>query len=613
MPVYSALPPLILPYPALPDHNHTPPIQTTQSPTTHPLNNNVVPTPIPLATPPLPASAPSTLSTPRMTPAPSHHTTPASSSSDLSPVQSKKRKQMTMPNQTEVVATHHKQKHLPVMSDGEIVPCVVKEFETLCKNYSLQTGKAIPVAECVPALFGRFESPIVLGWLTSEYSWLTPLSFPKFTTKFQAEWLSEVWEEDYWKKIYDACLEPEKENFFSWMANIRQLNAALCGSPSYLEPKELCHCLESGLDKDLKGHACLEHTNNLTDLSKWIQKIRDIDSWCQTEHKCFLTNIEDHIGHLLKKANVGSSSCTNTTTNTTPKTTNMTSMADTGMGSMYPPHLTDAECQLLHEHNGCFKSHEFYADHRSDACMVCLSGTNYKTRTVQDAVHAKAVKDGKFLIRRPVIALTSDANPDHNMAPATKNLVAALFPDYALTTLEDEASFGTDSNTLGVSSTPLKCNHLIWDCTLTGPTGSFPVNVLLNSGAHIVLIHSALALKLSLHLLPLEKPKLVNITINTDDGPLAICHFVNIAPLSLHMKFLSKQLQAIVVPNLSVPLILGLPFLISNSISCNYAMCECNVVQNSKMINLLKKLTIGPFKVATYFFAYPLYCQISNK
>ncbi len=171
------------------------------------------------------------------------------------------------------------------MSDGEITPCVVNEFETLCETYFLQTGQTIAVAKCLPALFTSFESPIVLAWLISEHSRLVKLTFPEFMTEFRAEWLPGDWEEDYRKRIYDARLDPSKENFSSWMANIRRLNAALRGSSSYLEPKELRRCLESGLDNDLKGRARLERANEITDLSKWIQNIRNIDSRRQTERK----------------------------------------------------------------------------------------------------------------------------------------------------------------------------------------------------------------------------------------------------------------------------------------------------------------------------------------
>ena len=48
-------------------------------------------------------------------------------------------------------------------------------------------------------------------------------------------------------------------------------------------------------------------------------------------------------------------------------------------------------------------------------------------------------------------------------------------------------------------------------------------------------------------------------------------------------------MHAVLADNLSVPLILGLPFLIANKITCNYAKHECLVKHNHKTINLLAK------------------------
>jgi hypothetical protein len=41
--------------------------------------------------------------------------------------------------------------------------------------------------------------------------------------------------------------------------------------------------------------------------------------------------------------------------------------------------------------------------------------------------------------------------------------------------------------------------------------------------------------------------------------------------------------------NLSVPLILGMPFLVTNSVSCDYAERKCNVLSKNGVINLLEK------------------------
>jgi hypothetical protein len=54
------------------------------------------------------------------------------------------------------------------MMDGEITPCIVKEFEMLCENYFLQGGKSIPDNECAASLFASFENLLILDWLSAD-------------------------------------------------------------------------------------------------------------------------------------------------------------------------------------------------------------------------------------------------------------------------------------------------------------------------------------------------------------------------------------------------------------------------------------------------------------
>ena len=120
-------------------------------------------------------------------------------------------------------------------------------------------------------------------------------------TEFCHEWLPSGWEEEYRWRIYDTRLDTGKDNFYTWMTTIRWHNAALRGSASFLDDKELRRCLESGLDADLKNHAQLEHTNDIMDLAQWTQKICDIDSCRQSECKRLVSDIEEHIGRAFKK------------------------------------------------------------------------------------------------------------------------------------------------------------------------------------------------------------------------------------------------------------------------------------------------------------------------
>ena len=43
-----------------------------------------------------------------------------------------------------------------------------------------------------------------------------------------------------------------------------------------------------------------------------------------------------------------------------------------------------------------------------------------------------------------------------------------------------------------------------------------------------------------------------------------------------------------ITPSLCKPIILGLPFLCNNNITCNYTVCECNAIVNLSPYNLLK-------------------------
>src|SRR5216684_2389775 len=168
--------------------------------------------------------------------------------------------------------------------------------------------------------------------------------------------------------------------------------------------------------------------------------------------------------------------------------------------------------------------------------------------------------------------------------PSASSLVAALFPKSGPSSLDDEQSF---DSSMSLVSPPLKCDHFMWKCLLDGPTDPLPVNALIDSGAHMVLIRSALVCKLGLPRLPLETPELVNVAINVTNAPSSITHYTQIAPTSLSCTFQLKLLHAVIIDNLSVPLILGLPFLVTNSVSCNYACRECNVTVHDHTINLL--------------------------
>jgi hypothetical protein len=279
-----------------------------------------------------------------------------------------------------------------------------------------------------------------------------------------------------------------------------------------------------GLDNDLKNHAWLKRLGDITDLAKWTQKIRDIDSRHQSEKKWLASDIEEHMSQVLKKMYAQTAQTPASTP--TPK-----SSGPQSSDNDHPPCLTDSEWQLLHEHDGCYKCCKFYTDHHVPTCTAQLSGTDYKPRTLQDALCAKVTKEGRKSNCMATITTITEAILDGSDLPSASSLVAALFLDSTPTGLENKSSF--DSIGSLMSQTPLKCDHFMWKCLLDGTSGPLTLTALIDSGAHMVLIHSSIAHKLKLEQVPLATPELVNVAINISNKPLCITHFIHISPTSM--------------------------------------------------------------------------------
>ena len=111
------------------------------------------------------------------------------------------------------------------------------------------------------------------------------------------------------------------------------------------------------------------------------------------------------------------------------------------------------------------------------------------------------------------------------------------------------------------------------------------MNALIDSGVYMVLIRAALVHKLQLPVLPLDTPELVNVAIASGNSTPPLSHYVIPSPTSCSNTFTSHPLHAVITDDLSVPLILGLPFLIVNKVTCNYTKNECLVIRK-KLIYL---------------------------
>ena len=255
----------------------------------------------------------------------------------------------------------------------------------------------------------------------------------------------------------------------------------------------------------------------------------------------------------------------------------------------HPPRLTKEEHHLLHDHEGCLKCREFYIGHRANACTVTLTGNGYRTCTLQDALRAKAARGNPHPVPPPPVAATVETVH----APKPTELVAAVFPQNAHVTADTSTAEDSDLSIASMSDgPPLKGKHFIWTCRVDNPTDRVLVKArtLIDGGTHMVLIRPDLVTHLNLSAKPLEKPEQVNVALGSAEHINQLTHYVTITPMSLDNCFHSQPLHAVIALGLCMPLILGLPFLCTNRIACNYAECTCLITTMIPPYNLLNVL-----------------------
>jgi hypothetical protein len=460
------------------------------------------------------------------------------------------------------------------VSEGSLTPNVIRSFEYHAENYFLSAKGGVPEDQQVLHILGCFASEVVNDWIACNKPTLIKMNFTDFMTAFRKRWLPKDWEVEWSTKISGLRLDPTKEDFEAWSANIQKLNSALRGTTSHRDDNQLRALLENNVDDRLRFRAAQERTTQIKDLVSWLEKMREIDKNRHADRKHLREEVEEYI-----RTKRGSSSTrpSQQSSSQPPTTGGRSKTPSTSARSDRPPKLTEDERKLLEAHEGCFKCRRFFIGHRSPDCTVTLSGQGYKPLTVQDAERA-AKAAGRPFRPAPVAAII-----DADSSGGSESLipVAACLPNE----LADES---TDNSLSSVSTAPtLKCQHFLWKCMLKSPTDLLPVNALIDSGAHMVLIRPSLAKQLQAQPIPLPLPEHVSVAISAAKKSQNLTHYIELCPASVNDTFVSKPLHAVIAEGLCVPLILGLPFLVQNRITCNYANRQCLAPVGDSCINLL--------------------------
>ena len=460
----------------------------------------------------------------------------------------------------------------PILTQGDISPVVMMEFENTALNFFI--SKSVPVDKQVTMIIPGIKDLCICDWITTKCAHIVEMPFADFMTKMRLNYIPPDWEDQVCNEILTSTLTASHTSFWNWSQQLFKLNCLLHGTSSVFDEPTLHNHLEVHMDDELK--AKVRHSKARKDkiLKTWVAAVCLLDEVHAVETKQQRDLIEETLQCQAKHQNTntdplwGPSCCNNSAqSNTSSNTTSSSSYVQL-------PVLTDAECTLLNEHDGCTKCHHFYAGHRSQDCPNSFPvGKGYKTLTATDAMTAKKGKVVAKPISKPVAATSATieiVDSDDKISAAV-----AILP-------ESPGEYNSDSDedwdmSCRDVSPPLHSKHLVWNCQVNSLTEDFPVKTqaLIDNGALLVLIHPKLVDHLGLKKHKLSKPEPIDVAFSTKENKTELYDYVKLAVTSLDSSWTSCSVRAIFTLGLCAPIILGLPWLVHNLIVIDHSACTC--------------------------------------
>jgi hypothetical protein len=120
---------------------------------------------------------------------------------------------------------HVEPKHIPLLTPGEILPMVLREWDMACDDFFTANHK-IEAAQHVGSVLPGLKDMRVWDWIATHHDCLSALSFAAFMKVLRKEFLPEGWEEEYHSKIANTRLR-SSDSFPAWLNNVCLDNFAL--------------------------------------------------------------------------------------------------------------------------------------------------------------------------------------------------------------------------------------------------------------------------------------------------------------------------------------------------------------------------------------------------
>ncbi|KIL54421.1 hypothetical protein M378DRAFT_182546 [Amanita muscaria Koide BX008] len=466
---------------------------------------------------------------------------------------------------------------LPILTEGKIMPLELFRFEMGCQTY-FDVKDVTKDVDQVRRTMAGIRDLAIRSWLHSNHARLLTLSFAEFMKDLRKRALDTDWEFDVRRDMMMSKYTLDLD-FQNWADNIVGLNCILTGTDQHYDDKGLLELLRANLENDLNSEVRSPKSQvRMDSIKNWVEDVRRLADTERRHLKRARANWDDWQQRSVKRPAMVSalsdrprpfSNNTNSVSST-----NSFSSANSSMTALRVPTLTGVEKDLLDKHQGCRRCRKFYTGHRaSDMKCDFPDAKTYKPLTEAMALATKRQQEARprnpgsgSSAARVTAVVSCPSSPDRAQSP-----VAAILSD------DECIDFGEESEDVdeNIRVSDYKLKHLRFDCVVHGANHETKnLNVFLDCGAPYVLIHTSLVQSLGLKQRRL--PKTENFEVATRNPiPNSVTHYVWLRISVPVSGWIAKKVMALVSPSLSMPLLLGLPWLSKNRLVTDYELRSC--------------------------------------
>lgn len=517
---------------------------------------------VPLPSSPLSSAPPSPLVYPALPPSPRPSSSSSSSSSDDEIITHPTHTVRMASSKPVAQVVSNGGKSVPSLTAGSLSPETLQSWEQQCRQHF--RVKRIADDEQVGIVASGLQDTTIVTWFFANESRLSALSFKDFMADMRKRFLPRTWADDVLDRLSHST-QNENDSFESWVDNLLRTNALLTDTGLEFSEDRIREHITTHAVQELRSAARRTEARALKGFDDFKYYLAEIDESRVFERNKRRREFDSYLasrprafgpGSNANKVNVPSASARN---------------------SDRPPTLTEADKAKLRANGGCFKCRRYNAGHMSSECpnpfplaseytgIPHVPGKKSNTTPAQPTA-------GPSRPRPPTsrVAAVVDGENEPPKVADTEFVAAVAYPSCVLSSGSDsppssdydsESDFGYVLHTPAPASSP----HLVLHAHVASPLPlARALPMLIDSGCPTVLMREGLASTLGLRRRKLPEPRSLGVAFG--GGKSEVTEWVKFRISLPDNSWTSRTVQALLVPGLCTPVILGLPFFRRNGL-----------------------------------------------